>query len=74
MKDLITDLKSDVTHASLKKPLINQFAKHDLIPNKWFDWERRQNRDHPQLPSSSICESADHARTLAETLGLLWRW
>ncbi len=43
MKQLISDLKADTTHASLKKPLINQFSKLDLIPNKWFDWERRQN-------------------------------
>lgn len=25
--------------------LVNQFARHDFIPNKWFDWDRRSKAE-----------------------------
>lgn len=55
-KDLIKDLWADLAaneevtqNFKLRKGqkvnvgFVNQYAKHDFIPNKWFDWERTAN-------------------------------
>lgn len=51
MKRIIEDLRKDTSPSKIhatrngKKVdlgLINQFALHEIIPNKWFDWERSQ--------------------------------
>lgn len=54
MKLLITDMScnTSVTQIQSKRKgiiadvgLVNQFALHPVIPNKWFDWENRVNAD-----------------------------
>jgi len=52
MRDLISDMSKDLDSIKIFKTkksqkvdlsLINQFAKLDHIPNKWFDWVRSAN-------------------------------
>jgi uracil-DNA glycosylase len=50
MKELIQKIKANTECENIKskyrgeildKSLVNHFKLHELIPNKWFDWERR---------------------------------
>lgn len=43
MQDLLVDLRQDKSPQKINPPLINQFALHNRIPNRWFDWENRVN-------------------------------
>lgn len=52
MASLIKNLAKDISHKTIQGKrkgeivnlsLINQFALHTVIPNTWFDWERRVN-------------------------------
>lgn len=52
MQKLIEELQKNTTASSMQSKrrgilsdvgLVNQFALHSIIPNKWFDWERRVN-------------------------------
>lgn len=41
IRKLIGDIRADNSCALINPPLINQFALHREIPNRWFDWENR---------------------------------
>jgi hypothetical protein len=50
MRDLLDSLKMDQKSSQIKAKrgeeltdvgLVNQFEKHEFIPNKWFDWINR---------------------------------
>lgn len=51
MRQLIEEIKREKEHLTTNlnssstndKFLVNQFALHDFIPNKWFDWVNRTN-------------------------------
>jgi len=43
IKDLIEDIRADTSHSKIKPALVNHFALHEKIPNRWFDWENRVN-------------------------------
>jgi hypothetical protein len=52
MRKILNDLAKDRSPQNIKANrngklvdlgLVNQFALHKFIPNKWFDWERSQN-------------------------------
>lgn len=52
MQKILEDLKKENSPSKIRAirkgekidlSLVNQFALHDIIPNKWFDWERSQN-------------------------------
>jgi hypothetical protein len=40
---LINDIRKDKSSEYINPPLINHFALHDQIPNRWFDWVNRVN-------------------------------
>lgn len=50
MKDLFSELRENTSVTQIRSKrngglkdvsLVNQFALHTILPNKWFDWERR---------------------------------
>lgn len=52
IKELWNDLALDTSYKNINAKrkgeitnlgLVNQFKKHDFIPNKWFDWESKVN-------------------------------
>ncbi len=43
IRELISDIQADDSCTRINPPLINQFALHNEIPNRWFDWENRVN-------------------------------
>lgn len=41
IQKLISEIRSDNSCRKINPPLVNQFALHKKIPNRWFDWENR---------------------------------
>lgn len=41
ISELLVDLRNDNSCKRINPPLVNHFALHDQIPNRWFDWENR---------------------------------
>jgi hypothetical protein len=41
MKNLLNSIRVDTSCERINPPLVNHFAIHSKIPNRWFDWENR---------------------------------
>ena len=41
LNQLIDEIRKDKQCEQIDPPLVNHFALHEHIPNRWFDWENR---------------------------------